>query len=107
MASNFRDALASVMELVEDANKYYDTKQPWVLKKQEDQTDFNNCIYTCVQIIANLSILLEPFMPFSAKKIRDYLGINQVKWQRVEVECGKQFGTIEPLFTRLTDSDVL
>lgn len=107
LASNFRDALASVMELVEDANKYYDTKQPWVLKKQEDQTDFNNCIYTCVQIIANLSILLEPFMPFSAKKIRDYLGINEVKWQRVEVECGKQFGTIEPLFTRLTDSDVL
>ncbi len=108
MKNNFRDALEKVMNLVEIANKYYDTKQPWVLFKAEDKTEFNNCIFTCVQIIANLSNLFEPFMPFSAKKIREYLKLSDKPvWNYIEAEVDRNFGKIEPLFTRLTEKDVL
>lgn len=108
MAKNFRDALASVMTLVEDANKYYDTKQPWVLNKQEDKTEFYNCIYTCVQIIANLSNLFDPFMPFAAGKIREYLRLeNKPSWHYITAETNQNFGKFDALFTRLTPEDVL
>ncbi len=108
MKNNFRDALEKVMNLVEVANKYYDTKQPWVLFRSEDKTEFNNCIFTCVQIIANLSNLFEPFMPFSAKKLRDYLKLNDKPvWKYLEAEVDRNFGKFEPLFIRLTEKDVL
>ena len=94
------------MWLVDEANKYYDEQQPWIAFK-EDKEKFNNCIYTCVQIIANLGNLMEPFMPFSAEKIRKYLGIEKPVWNFVTVECGKNFGKFEVLFTRLTEKDVL
>ena len=103
---NFKDALAKVMELVDAGNKYYDANEPWKLFK-EDRAKFDNVIYTCVQIIANLGNLFEPFMPFSAAKLRDFLCITKPVWEYVTVECGKNFGTIEPLFTRLTDKDVM
>ncbi len=105
--NNFKSALETVMALIDDANKFYDEKQPWVLYKNEDKSAFNDCIYTCTQIIANLSNLLEPFMPFSAKKIRTYLGINSPTWNYINIDCNKDFGKFQALFTRLTDADVL
>ena len=71
----FKNATDKVMELVEYANKYYDEAKPWIQKK-EDIDGFNNTIYTCSVIIANLSNLFEPFMPKSCEKIRKYLGID-------------------------------
>lgn len=106
LKNNFKEALETVMALVDEANKYYDEQQPWVAFK-EDKEKFNNIIYTCVQIIANLGNLMDPFMPFSAEKIRKYLGIEKTKWQFIDVECNRNFGKFDVLFTRLTDKDVL
>ena len=106
LATNFKDALNEVMNLVDLGNKYYDEQEPWKLFKV-DREKFNDVIYTCVQIIANLGNLFEPFMPFAAKKLRDFLGLGKPTWQSVEIGCGKYFGEMEPLFTRLTDKDVL
>ena len=104
--NNFKDALACVMDLVDLGNKYYDKKEPWKLFK-EDKNEFNNVIYTCVQIIANLSNLFEPFMPFASKKLRDFMQLDNPIWEFITVDCGKNFGTIAPLFTRLTEKDVM
>lgn len=104
--NNFKDALACVMDLVDLGNKYYDKKEPWKLFK-EDKNEFNNVIYTCVQIIANLSNLFEPFMPFASKKLRDFMQLDKPTWEFITVDCGKNFGTIVPLFTRLTEKDVM
>ena len=101
--TEFKEALSKVMALVDYANKYYDDNQPWALFKEDDKTKFSNVIYTCVQIIVNLSNLIDPFMPHSAAKIRAYLHKKDVKWQFETIECGKKFGTIEPLFTRLVE----
>lgn len=106
LSNNFKDALANVMELVDAGNKYYDTKEPWKLFK-ENRKEFDNVIFTCVQLIANLSNLFEPFMPFAAGKIREFLHIERNKWEYISVDCGKDFGAIEPLFSRLTDKDVM
>lgn len=108
LAANFRDALGRVMDLVDVANKFYDEKQPWVLAKQAKTAEFDNCIYTCVQIIANLSSLFEPFMPFAAGKIRQYLGLaEQPCWHFITAKTGRNFGKFEALFSRLTPKDVL
>ena len=68
------------MELVEYANKFYDESKPWIQKK-EDIEGFNNTIYTCAVIIANLSNLYEPIMPEACTKIRKYLNIEKAKWE--------------------------
>jgi len=105
--TNFKDALSCVMELVDKANKYFDESQPWILFRQEDKTAFNNIIYNCANIIANLSILFEPFMPFCAKKLQDEFGITKVEWSPITIKGGEKLPYLEPLFTRLNADDVM
>jgi len=96
----FREAIRKVMELVENGNKFYDEKQPWIAKK-ENIEEFNDIIYTCTVIIANLSNLFEMVMPTACKKIRKYLKIENPCWNLIEVEPGLKLENIEPLFTRI------
>lgn len=96
----FRAATQKVMDLVEYANKFYDENKPWIQKK-EDIESFNNTIYTCAVIIANLSNLFEPFMPKSCKKIREYLKIQNPQWSFTTIEDGIKLENIEPLFNRI------
>lgn len=62
-----RKAIAIIRNLVEDGNKFYEERQPWKQQK-ENIDDFNDTIYTCCNLVANLSNLYEPFMPKSSKK---------------------------------------
>lgn len=97
----FKKALACVMDLVSEANKYYDDQKPWVQAKEEDKTAFNNTIFTCAYVVANLSNLLMPFMPTTAAKIKEFLALDQTaNWTEV-VPAGGIALTITPLFERL------
>ena len=96
----FREAVKRIMQLVETGNKYYDDEQPWIAKK-EDIEKFNDIIYTCSVIIANLSNLFEIVMPTACAKIRNYLNLEEPKWQFITVEKGLKLNNIEPLFTRI------
>ena len=96
----FRAATQKVMELVEYANKFYDESKPWIQKK-EDIESFNNTIYTCAVIIANLSNLFEPFMPKACEKIREYLKISKPQWEFTTIEDNIKLENIEPLFNRI------
>lgn len=96
----FRAATEKVMNLVEYANKFYDESKPWIQKK-EDIEGFNNTIYTCAVIIANLSNLFEPFMPKACEKIREYLKITNPQWNFITIEDNIQLENIEPLFNRI------
>lgn len=96
----FRAATEKVMGLVEYANKFYDESKPWIQKK-EDIEGFNNTIYTCAVIIANLSNLFEPFMPKACEKIREYLKITNPQWNFITIEDNIQLENIEPLFNRI------
>ena len=88
------------MKLVELGNKFYDEKEPWIAKK-ENIEEFNNIIYTCTVIIANLSNLFEMVMPTACKKIREYLKIENSSWNFITVNPDLTLENIEPLFTRI------
>ena len=97
----FKEASNIAMQLVETANKYYDEQKPWIQKK-EDIEGFNNTIYTCATIIANLANIFEPFMPNACEKIRKYLHIDNKSWNLIEAKAGTKLENIEPLFERMS-----
>lgn len=96
----FRKAIEIIRKLVEDANKFYEEQQPWKQQK-ENIEEFNNTIYTCANIVANLSNLYEPFMPTSSKKVREMLNIPEATWEYIEIEKNKELKGVEPLFERI------
>lgn len=97
----FRDAVREIMILVENTNKYYDCKEPWKQRK-EDEKGFNDTIYTCSIIIANLSNLFEPIMPKACQKLRDYFQLGEPTWELIEsLNQRISLEKIEPLFSRM------
>ena len=98
----FREATSRIMNLVEKANKYYDTQEPWKQIKENEEA-FNNTIYTCANIIANLSNLFNPIMPATTDKIKEYLELPEAKWEPIYLEKDIDLTNknIEPLFERI------
>ena len=96
----FRKAIAIIRNLVEDGNKFYEDQQPWKQQKENIQ-EFNNTIYTCSNLVANLSNLYEPFMPMSSSKVRKLLNIPSASWEYIEVQKNKKIAGVEPLFERI------
>ena len=89
------------MDLIVEGNKFFDEQKPWVQAK-ENIEDFNNTIYTCAYLIANLSNLMEPFMPKTTKKLREILNLtNEPSWRPIGVKAGIQLNISEPLFSRM------
>jgi methionyl-tRNA synthetase len=97
---NFKAALEDIFEAVRKANKYFDEEQPWV-KVKEDIDSCANTLYNCVQIIANLSNLLSPFIPFTCEKIRGFLDIGEPCWSFAEVQANSAVSDLEILFQRI------
>ncbi len=95
----FRRATLSIIELLDYLNKYYDEKRPWILFK-ENSIEFNNTIYTCAVSIANISNVIAPFMPRTAEKIQNYLGIKAKKWEYIDKVDNVKLNNIEPLFEK-------
>ncbi|MBQ7925760.1 MAG: methionine--tRNA ligase [Lachnospiraceae bacterium] len=95
----FKDALDEIFDFIRSANKFFDTEQPWTTRNT-DKVACDNTLYQCVQIIANLAILLSPFIPFSSKKVLGWLNINN-RWERQAVEAGYQLPEVEILFQRI------
>ena len=94
-----KEALGTVFEFVRHGNKYFDTKRPWETRTT-DIISCNNAIYNCVQMIANLSVLLQPFLPFSSAKINNWLAIEN-SWSTKNIPAGLVIPTPEILFERL------
>ncbi|HCL82436.1 MAG TPA: methionine--tRNA ligase, partial [Chitinophagaceae bacterium] len=70
----FRDALYTIMDLARKGNKYLQDKEPWKKAGKEttaaaDQEKIDNCLYLCLQLTANLSILINPFLPATSRKM--------------------------------------
>jgi methionyl-tRNA synthetase len=72
----FRDALFEVIDLARKGNKYLQEKEPWKKVPKDgslplipDQQQIDNCMHLCLQLTANLAILIHPFLPFTAKKL--------------------------------------
>ena len=78
-AYRFREALTELMNLARLGNKYLAETEPWKLIK-EDEKRTQTIMNITIQIAASLAILSEPFMPFSAEKLKNMLSINNLNW---------------------------
>jgi len=99
-----KEALDALFEFVRSGNKYFDSEQPWKTRTY-DMAGCANTIYNCVQMIANLAILLEPFLPFSSAKIKKWLSLDN-EWSVKTIPGGFTIPEPEILFERLDKSIV-
>ena len=97
--ATFKDAITEIFDFVRYANKFFDTEQPWITRTTDTKA-CGNTLYQCVQIIANLAVLLSPFLPFSSDKVCKWLGIN-IKWEKQSVSAGYLLPEVEILFQRI------
>ncbi len=79
---HFREALKDAMNLARIGNKYLADTEPWKLAKT-DMARVETILNVALQICANLAIAFEPFLPFSAEKLRGMLNMKQVQWDKL------------------------
>lgn len=97
-----KNAVTSIMEYVNLANKYYDSREPWKQVK-ENISDFNDTTYTCLYMIANLSNLVEPVLPNASTKIKRMLNLNPYKWEEEMISGDYKLTDVEILYNRLEE----
>jgi methionyl-tRNA synthetase len=104
----FREALAEVMNVARHGNKLLTEKEPWkTIKDNKEQTGIT--LFDAVQIIANLAILCEPFLPFTAHKLHQMLNSSQFNWGWTDagnaalLSSGHQLGEAQLLFDKIED----
>ena len=105
----FRDAQKEAMELARIGNKYLADTEPWKIAKT-DMARVGTVMNLCLQISANLAIAFEPFLPFSAEKLRKMLGMESFQWDQLGrtdlLAEGHQLGESVLLFEKLEDKDI-
>lgn len=79
---HFREALKDAMNLARIGNKYLADTEPWKLAKT-DMMRVETIMNVSLQICANLAIAFEPFLPFTAEKLRAMLGMAEVDWNKL------------------------
>ena len=101
----FKDGLQQIVKMIRKANKMFDEFEPWV-KVKKDKVTCGQDLYVCIQLIANLSNLLEPFMPESSSKIRSFIGLNEATWSYVEIKSG-EIDDISILFEKIDKKNAI
>ena len=103
---HFREAQKEAINLARIGNKYLAEAEPWKCAKT-DMERTATVLNIALQITANLSIVIEPFLPFSAEKLRNFLAVEKLGWERLGhfnlLEVGKELGKSELLFEKIED----
>jgi methionyl-tRNA synthetase len=102
-----RDAQTEVMNLARLGNKYLAENEPWKLVKV-DSKRVETIMHIALQVTANLALLLEPFLPSTAKKLRTFLNLDLPTWEEIGksniLKSGDLVKTPEILFPKIEDS---
>ncbi len=105
----FRDAQKEAMNLARIGNKYLADTEPWKIAKT-DMERVGTILNLSLQITANLAIAFEPFLPFSAAKLRNMLGMAACDWQELGrtdlLAVGHQTGIPALLFEKIEDEAI-
>ncbi|MDF2000191.1 methionine--tRNA ligase [Peribacillus frigoritolerans] len=99
MNAHFKKSLEKIFEFVRYANKYFDEQKPWI-QINEEKSLCDNTMANCIYIISNLAQLLNPFLPFSSKNVKEMLGLNELRWEEIEMSSMSLKG-VKPLFKRI------
>lgn len=102
----FREAQAEAMELARIGNRYITECEPWKVWKTEPKR-VETVLYISLQLVANLAIAFEPFLPFSSAKLRKLINITEFDWNELGstelLKPGHQLAEPELLFEKLDD----
>lgn len=105
----FRDAQKEAMNLARIGNKYITDCEPWHVAKT-DMERVKTILYLSLQLVANLEIAFEPFLPFSSARLREMLNITDTDWAQLGstelLKPGHQLGTPALLFEKIEDEDI-
>ncbi len=113
----FRDALYEVIDLSRKGNKYMQEKEPWQVVKKvaenpEAQKSIDNCLHLCLQLTANLAILINPFLPATAKKMLHMMKVVDriLDWENAGkinlLSVGYALRAPEILFRKIEDAEI-
>ena len=113
----FRDALFEVIDLSRKGNKYMQEKEPWIVVKQLTtdplaQKSIDNCLHLCLQLTANLSILINPFLPTIAKKMCGMMKVvdRMLDWENAGkidlLKVGYSLREPQLLFRKIEDEEI-
>jgi methionyl-tRNA synthetase len=117
----YRDALFEVIDLARKGNKYMQEKEPWIVAKQTDenglptkdaQQKIDNTMHCCLQLSANLTILINPFLPYTAKKMCYMMKVvdKMLDWENAGkmnlLSIGYSLRAPELLFRKIEDAEV-
>lgn len=117
----FRDALYEVIDLSRKGNKYMQEKQPWIVAKEVGengniteaaQKKIDNCLHACLQLTANLAILINPFLPNTARKMLGMMKVveKMLDWEHAGkaklLSVGYSLRAPELLFRKVEDEEV-
>ena len=105
----FRDAQKEAMNLARIGNKYLADTEPWKLAKT-DLPRVATILNIALQLVANLSIAFEPFLPFSTEKLRKMLNVEGFDWEQLGrtdlLQAGHPLGKAELLFEKIEDDAI-
>ena len=102
----FREAQKEAMNLARIGNRYITECEPWKVWKTDPER-VKTILYVSLQLVANLSIAFEPFLPFSSKRLRQMLAMDTFEWEQLGstdiLKPGHQLGEPELLFEKIED----
>ena len=105
----FREALKEAMNLARIGNKYITECEPWKVAKT-DMERVKTILYISLQLVANLSIAFEPFLPFSSKRLRQMLNVDSFEWEQLGsteiLKPGHQLAEPALLFEKIEDDAI-
>ena len=113
----FRDAQFEVINLARIGNQYMQKKEPWIVAKNvatdpTAQAKIDNCMHACLQLCANLAILVNPFLPFTAKKMCYLMKVvdKMLDWDNAGnfnlLKVGYSLRPPELLFRKIEDEEI-
>ena len=105
----FREALKLAMDLARLGNKYLADEEPWKVVKTDPER-VKTVMNVCLQITANLTIMLQPFLPFSMNKLRGFINLKELNWANLGrtdlLPAGHKVNTPELLFEKIEDATI-
>ena len=105
----FRDAQKEAMNLARIGNKYLADAEPWKVIKTDPER-VKTILYVSLQLVANLAIAFEPFLPNSSAKLREMLANPELTWERLGQTDLLAAGTVLPkpelLFEKIEDETI-
>tara|TARA_B100001741_G_scaffold313495_1_gene319933 strand:- start:16715 stop:18400 length:1686 start_codon:yes stop_codon:yes gene_type:complete len=99
----FREALSEVMNLARLGNKYLADTEPWKLKKTDEKRT-QTILNIALQIAVHLSVLSEPFLPFTSEKLCSMLNLEKGSWDNIEeLHNNHKINSASLLFSKIED----